>query len=330
VHVHGANGHEAMDATTDAIEAMSKFYAAHGVTGFLPTTWTAPHDDIWRALILIKLLGGVPGLHAKVLGAHVEGPYISPKYPGAQNAGMIRPADRTEAESLLETGIVRLMALAPEIEANHWLIDACVQRGITVSAGHTDATLADMEAAAARGLSQTTHTFNAMRGLHHREPGTVGAALMLPGLRCEVIADGIHVHPLMVKLLYDVRGPDGVLLITDAVRGAGLPLGTTYQQDGRTVTISETGARLEDGTLAGSLLTMDAALRNLIAFTGAPLEDAWRCASLTPATVIEENHHKGSIAVGKDADLVLLDADLRVVRTIVKGRTVFVAGGEDA
>jgi len=329
VHVHGGDGVEAMDATPEALHKLSAFYAQHGVTSFLPTTWTANHAAILAALQAIKTQVGqvLPG--ADILGAHVEGPYISEKKPGAQFPELIRRADEREARELLETGVIKLLALAPEYTENHWLIRACVEQGITVSAAHTDATYADMVDAVAQGVTQTTHTFNAMRGLHHREPGTVGASLSLDQLRCEIIPDGIHVHPAMVKLLYETKGADSTLIITDGVRGAGLPEGATYEQDGRTVSIVGGSARLEDATLAGSALTMDAAMRHFVTFVERPLIAVWRCASLTPARAIGMDDRKGSIKVGKDADLLLLDADLNVIMTIVGGRIVYQGGNKD-
>ena len=335
VHVHGGNGHEAMDATPQALHGMSRFFAAHGVTGFLPTTWTASHADIMRALHNIRDVlhahenGTAPLPGAQILGAHVEGPYINPQRPGAQNPDLIRVAERAEALEILDTGIVKLLALAPEIPGNQWLIDECVQRGIRVAAGHTSATYDEMQAAIKRGVSQTTHTFNAMRGLHHREPGTVGAALLLDELDCELIADGIHVHPQAMRLLWQSKDLHNIILITDAVRGAGLADGASYEQDGRRVTIKDGSARLDDGTLAGSALTMDVALRNTVGQVGISLAQAWPATSYNPAACAAVAQQKGRIDVGKDADLVLLDDAFNVVRTFVMGQQVYAAASGD-
>ncbi len=323
LHAHGGDGHEAMDATPAALRSIATFYARHGVTGWLPTTWTAPHQATLATLAAIKPLVGVTTGGAAILGVHLEGPYLNVERLGAQHGENIRRATRDEALALLDTGIVRLLALAPEFNENLWLIDECVRRGITVSAAHTDADYATMAAAVERGLSQTTHTFNAMRGLHHREPGTVGAALLLDALRCEVIPDPNHIHPAMQQLLYKVKGGDGVVIITDAVRGAGMPDDTTYMQSGGTVTIKNGAARLSDGTLAGSTLTMDAAVRNFVVATGAAFSEVWRCASLNAARALDLAAHKGSIAPGKDADLILLDAGLNVRMTLVGGEIVY-------
>lgn len=323
VHVHGGVGREAMDADPDGLRQMARFYAAHGVTSFLPTTWTAPHEDIMAALDTIGAVQRAGTGGAAILGAHVEGPYLNPARCGAQDSRQIRRADRDEATAILDTGIIRLMALAPEYPENHWLIEECVRRGIVVSAAHTAATYADMQEAVALGLSQTTHTYNAMTGLHHREPGTLGAALTIDSIACELIADNVHVHPAAMNLLYRAKGPDRTLLITDAVRGAGLPEGTSYDQDGRPVVVRDGAAYLPGDTLAGSTLTMDRALRNFIAASGAPLETVWPVTSRTAARQLGIADRKGSLEAGKDADLVLLDSDLNVRLTVVGGQVVY-------
>ena len=323
VHVHGGVGREAMDADPDGLRQLARFYAEHGVTSFLPTTWTAPHEDIMVALETIAVVQQEGTGGAAVLGAHVEGPYLNPARCGAQDSRQIRRAGRDEALAILDTGIIRLLALAPEYPENHWLIDECARRGVTVSAAHTAATYADMQQAVALGLSQTTHTYNAMTGLHHREPGTLGAALTMDSISCELIADNVHVHPAAMNLLYRAKGPDRTLLITDAVRGAGLPEGTSYDQDGRPVVVRDGAAYLPGDTLAGSTLTMDRALRNFIAATGAPLEVVWPTTSRTAARQLGLDGRKGSLEVGKDADLVLLDANLDVRLTVVGGQVVY-------
>ncbi|MDZ4670752.1 MAG: N-acetylglucosamine-6-phosphate deacetylase [Phototrophicales bacterium] len=320
IHVHGGGGHEAMDATPHALNALSHFYAQHGVTSFLPTTWTASSEAIHHAL---RNIAQSKTDGARVVGAHIEGPYINPTKPGAQSSQFVRRANMTEFEAWYDTGTIKLVTLAPEFEENLRLIEFCEAHNIVTSAGHTDATYDQIRHAIGVGLRHTTHTYNAMRPLHHREPGTVGGALLSPELRCEVICDGVHVHPQMVNLLWQMKGSDGLILITDAVRGAGLPDGTTYPLDDRTVTIRDGSAYLDDTTLAGSTLTMDVALKNFIQFTHTRLEDVWQCASLTPARALGIDNVTGSIQTGKYADLVLLNADLRVMMTIVGGQVVY-------
>ena len=188
-----------MDASADALRTMAQFYAQHGVTSFLATTWTDSRPRIQAALEAIAAAQGRQPNGATLLGAHIEGPYLNPERCGAQSTTYIRRADRDEALAFLDTGVVRLMALAPEFPENHWLIRECVRRGITVSAAHTAATYEQMRAAVAMGLTQATHTGNAMTGLHHREPGTLGAVLTLPEINAELIADNIHVHPAVMR-----------------------------------------------------------------------------------------------------------------------------------
>ena len=322
IHVHGGAGFEAMDATPDALRGMARFYAQHGVTAFLATTWTDSSQRVTAALDAIcELMGAVDG-GASILGAHVEGPYINAERGGAQNTHYIRRAMRDEALGWLDSGVVRLMALAPEFPENEWLIEECVRRGIVVSAAHTTATYDQMRRAVDLGVTQTTHTYNAMTGLHHRDPGTLGAAMALSALSCELIADTIHVHPVAMAILAKVKGPEHILLITDAMRGAGLADGE-YQIDERTCVVRDGAVRLPDGTLAGSTLTMERALKNFIAATGWPLEMAWKASSLNAARQLRIDARKGSLTPGKDADVVLLDDDYNVRLTAAEGRVVW-------
>lgn len=323
VHFHGAAGHDVMDATPEALHGMARFAATHGVTGFLATTLTNPRAALAAALENVRatMSQPIPG-GAQLLGARLEGPYLNAEKCGAQNPEYIRTADRDEALAFLDLGVLRIVDIAPEIAANTWLIDECVRRGISVSIAHTSATAAQAQAAFARGISQSTHTYNAQTPLHHREPGVVGAALATPGIRCELIADGVHVHPLALRIAWLCKGPDEIMLITDAVRAAGMPDGS-YRFDAREVLLKDGAVRLADGTLAGSSLTFDRALRTFMQATGAPLEAAWRCASLTPARALGLADRLGSIEVGKQADLVLLDDALDVAMTFVRGEVVF-------
>lgn len=323
VHVHGGAGVEAMDATPDALIGMARFAAAHGVTSFLPTTWTDTGARILAALQAIAAMVERETGGARILGAHVEGPYLNPTRVGAQNPEFIRRAEPDEARGLLDTGAIRLFALAPEFPENQALIRDCVARGITVSAAHTAASYDQMQEAIALGLRHVTHTFNAMGTLHHREPGVVGAALSSPELVCELIADNLHVHPAAMRVLWLAKGRDGVILITDAIRGAGMPDGD-YPIDDRVITIRNGEVRLPDGTLAGSTLTMERALYNFMQATGAPLEAGWRATSLNAARAIGIAGDVGSLEVGKRADLVLIDPITCAVHTtIVNGTTVY-------
>ncbi len=322
LHVHGAKGHEVMDASPTGLEEMSHFYASHGVTSFLATTWTADHPSIMKALELVEEMQGRIEGEATLLGVHLEGPYLNPARCGAQDVNLIRRAAKEEALEILDTGVIRLLALAPEFDENLWLIDECVKRGITVSAAHTTANYAQMQTAAEHGITHLTHSFNAMEGLGHRELGTIGAAMSLPQISCELIADNIHVHPAAQKILVDVKTPSGVILVTDAIRAAGMPDGD-YRLDERSVHIENGAVRLSNGTLAGSVLTMERALKNVCAATGRSLAEMWITSSLNAARAIGISSRKGSLEVGKDADLVLLDESFQVQLTVAQGEIVF-------
>jgi N-acetylglucosamine-6-phosphate deacetylase len=322
LHVHGAMGHEVMDASPSGLEEMARFYASHGVSSFLATTWTAARPSIMNALELVEEMQGPIQGGADLLGVHLEGPYLNPARCGAQDVDLIRRAEKEEALKFLDTHVIRLLALAPEYDENLWLIDECVRRGITVSAAHTTANYEQMQRAVEHGITQLTHSYNAMQGLGHREVGTIGAAMTMPQIQCELIADNIHVHPAAQKILVDVKGTSGVILVTDAIRAAGLPEGE-YILDKRSIHIQEGAVRLADGTLAGSVLTMERALQNVCSATGRSLAEIWMMSSLNAARAIGISSQKGSLEVGKDADLVLLDQSFNVNSTIVQGETVY-------
>jgi N-acetylglucosamine-6-phosphate deacetylase len=324
VHVHGGDGADAMDADADGLRRMARFHAAHGVTALLPTTWAAPPAAILAAVEAVaEALGPVDG-GATIVGAHLEGPWINPARAGAQDPAGIRLPDLEEARRLLAAGggVVRLVALAPELAGAGALIGELVGRGVTVAAGHTEAGWDEMVAAVAAGLRHVTHTFNAMAGFGHREPGTAGAALALPELRCELIADGHHVHPGAMAVLARAKGPGGVVLVSDAVRAAGRPEGEV-DLGGRTAQHCCGAVRLADGRLAGSVLTLDVALRRFAAATGWGWPDLARAAAGNAADALGLSS-KGRLAAGADADLVLLGdggaGDVRL--TVAEGRIV--------
>ena len=321
LHTHGALGTDFVFGSAEDILRISVFFASHGTTSFLATTYSANSIEINQALSTIKsCMGCEPG--AKILGVHLEGPWLNTSRAGAQDQTKIRQADPEEVIPYLDTGLIRLIALAPEITENHWLIDACRQRAITIAAGHSDANYKEMEKAVQMGLTQVTHCFNGMRPLHHREPGVVGAALNLLEIRCELIADFIHVHPAIINILMNAKSPEGVILITDSISPTGLPNGT-YSLESQEVFCKDGIARLSDGTLAGSTITMETALRNLIEATGRPLEEVWRCSSLNAAEAIHIADRKGKIANGYDADLVILDSNLHVQYSMVEGKICY-------
>ena len=321
LHVHGAVGVDVMDADPEGLVRMARFFGGHGVTAWLPATMTATGPDTGRAIEAVAAAAGPVDGGATILGAYLEGPYLNAARAGAQDAALIRPADRAEAARLLDPGVARVLVLAPEIERNRWLIAEATARGLTVSAGHTDATYDQALQAVADGVRHVTHAFNAMRPLGHREPGMLGAALVTHELRCELVADNVHVHPAAMRLLLQAKGPGGVVLVSDAVRATGLADGAYTV--GHQPAFSMDGAiRLADGTLAGSVLTLDRALHNLQAATGRPLAELWPAASRNAAQAIGVDDRKGSLQPGKDADLVLLDPALRAVVTVAEGAVV--------
>jgi N-acetylglucosamine-6-phosphate deacetylase len=236
----------------------------------------------------------------------------------------VRPPDLDEARRFLDTGIVRLMTVAPELARARGLVELCLERGARVSLGHTEATYEQVVEAVSWGARQITHTFNAMPSLHHRRPGPVGAAMGLPELTAELIADTHHVHPVVLAAFLRAKGPEGVTLVTDALRPTGLG-GGEFTIGGRAAAVADGVVRLGDGTMAGSVLTMDVALRNLIRASGAPLEQLWPTASRNGAIAAGAGDRKGLIAPRMDADLVVVGDDVDVRTTIVGGRVVHTA-----
>ena len=331
-HVHGAMDADAMDATPTALHTMSRFFAQHGVTSFLPTTMTAAGPQIDAALNAIREARRDQQRQpwagaAQILGAHIEGPYVNPKQRGAQPAQFMRPAEPSEYDRWFDTGIVRLMTIAPEVgEANLRLIQDCLANDVAVAIGHTDATYEQAQQAFALGANQTTHTFNAMRPLLQRDPGTVGAVLNNEAVYAQLICDNVHVHPATMRIVFKCKGAGRVVVITDAMEATGLGDGDFKLGSGaeaNDVLVRGGKARLRDGALAGSLATMDVCLRNIIAATGCSLAEAAEMTSHAPAASIGLGAQKGCIEVGYDADLVLLNDQLEVQRTLVGGRTVF-------
>jgi N-acetylglucosamine-6-phosphate deacetylase len=321
IHTHGAVGHEVMDGGA-ALSAIRAFLATRGVSSFVATTWSAPHESILAALDAVRANLGPSVGGATILGAHLEGPYLNVEAAGAQDPAAIRPLDRAELEELLSTEVVRIVTVAPEIGDNLHAVAACVERGATVSIGHTAATFEQVSAAADRGATMMTHLFNAMTPLRHRAPGAVGAGLTDPRLSGELVADGIHVHPAVLRLALAAMGIARVVLVSDGVRACGMPEGE-LNLDGRQVVHADGAVRLADGTLAGSALTLDMALRNFAAATGRAIEEVWAAASHNPARALDIDDHKGTIDVGKDADLTLLDSSDEVVLTVADGNVVY-------
>jgi N-acetylglucosamine-6-phosphate deacetylase len=324
LHVHGGNGHDFMDASADAFREITRFHAMNGTTAMLATTVTAPKEAIEEVLAAAERFRRQPMPWAELLGVHLEGPFISGKWPGAQNPAHIVPPQPAWIRDWLAKypDLIRIVTLAPEIEGAPDMLDLLASAGIIASCGHTDATWSEIVDSIPRGLSHAAHLFNAMRGFHHREPGTVGAVLSRDELTAEMIADGVHVHPAALRMALHCKKGDGLILVTDAISAAGLGDGD-YRLGGLEVTVKGGVARLKaNGQLAGSTLTMIRAFRYMVREIGLSLPQASRLASLNPALRLGIERQTGSIAPGKRADLLLLSPDLEISRVWVRGRRV--------
>lgn len=317
LHIHGALARDTMEATDDAFRVITEFHLRGGTTSLALTTVTAPAADILRVLESAKRwhnrsLGG-----ARIAGVHIEGPFISKEKPGAQNPAHIRAPKQAEWKRYLRPGLVTEMTLAPEEPGAPALIRALRRNGIIASGGHTNASETELAPALAAGLNQATHTFNAMSTAVKRGPyrvaGMVEFALARREICCELIADGVHVAPTLMRMLFNAKGRDGVCLITDAAGGAGLKPGTEFQVGDVAARVTKDAALLTDGSaLAGSTLTMIEAVRRAVQLGGAPLADAVRMATLNPARQLGRENELGSIAPGQRADLVWFDDQFRV------------------
>lgn len=322
VHVHGGVGFEFMDATKEAYDAITRFHSMHGTTTMLATTVTAAKEALDQVLKAVASYQSEGMPFARLLGVHLEGPFISPKWPGAQNPAYIVEPQPDWFDPWLEQfpGLIKLLTLAPETNGALALIKQLREQGIICACGHTDASYDQMLQAVEHGLEHAVHTFNAMTGLHHREPGTVGAVLSDQRISAEIIADGHHVHPACIRLLTQLKNEDNLLLITDAVAAAGLSDGI-YSLGELDVVVKDGVVRLkEGGNLAGSTLTMIGALRFMVQEIGLSLTEASRLASFNPAKLLGIADEAGSIAIGKRADFVLVSPELEIRQVWVGGK----------
>lgn len=323
IHIHGADGADFMDGDDDSYERIASALPKEGTTSFLATTLTQSEDDIAKAVDAGRRFMERNEIGAEMLGFHLEGPFIHPEQAGAQPVEFIQKPSFALLEGWFgkELGHLKVVTLAPECDEGLDMTRRLKERGIIVSAGHTKASFEEIKHAVNHGLSHLTHFGNAMSGLHHREIGVVGAGLLLNQLYCEVIADGIHLSEDMLRLLYKQIGPERIILITDSMRAKGLPNGL-YTLAGQDVNVVGLKATLADGTLAGSVLKMDQAVR-MMQSVGADLPDLIRMSSSNAAKRLGVFERKGSIEVGKDADLVLMDADFQVRTTICRGKVSY-------
>ena len=345
LHVHGAAGYDTMDGTPEALQAMARYFVRHGVTSFLATTITASHEATVRAVRNVTgyvaeqggapigaPMGAPPG--ARVVGVHLEGPYINSAAKGAQPESYCRAPDLAELDQLIAMGPVRLITLAPELPGAESFVRAAAGKGLTVAIGHTRAGYEQTAAALDWGASHGTHTFNAMTGLHHREPGAVGALLTDPRATTELIADFIHLHPAVIALAVRVKTPQKVALVTDAMRATGLPDGT-YDLGGQSVVVSAGACWLagpsgqQTTTLAGSTLNLETALRNTMQACGLSLAETLPMLTAVPAREIGMEGQIGVLAPQALGDVVLLDEACRVTATIVGGEIAYERGTDE-
>jgi len=324
VHIHGAAGHDVMEATPPALDAVSRFLAARGTGTYHATTVTAPLDATLRSLAALAQIiskPAVPG-RARPLGIHLEGPFLSHKKRGVQPAEHLLAPDIGTFDRMYDAaeGHARLMTIAPELPGAAALAEHATKRGVRVSVGHSNATAAETLAAIEAGAVGATHTFNAMRALDHREPGILGIVLTSDQLYSELICDGVHTTPEIVRLWWKAKGPERAILVTDAMSAAGMPDGE-YQLGGFAVQV-DNGRAMARGVLAGSVLTLDRALKNFVAFTGASVNQGLRLLTANPAAMTGFREQTGSLAVGQRADLVAVDAAGKLLGSLIGGQPV--------
>ncbi|PAV31242.1 N-acetylglucosamine-6-phosphate deacetylase [Virgibacillus profundi] len=324
IHIHGIDGMDFMDEEPAIFRSISNGLLKYGVTSYLATSRTAALQDIQRFLEAAdkhkhELING-----AKMLGVHIEGPWISTKYKGAQSEELIRKLTKEDMKNVIKpfTDIIKKITLAPEELTDISVIRKLKEMGVNSSAGHTNATIDEIEQAMEYGLKQLTHTFNAMSPLHHRTPGATAAALLFDDLICELITDGVHVHPKVIELLYKVKGKKGLALISDCTGYNKLPNGE-YSLRGKDLIGNGNKVTLKNGTLAGSAITLDKGIKFVVENCNIPLEDAIFMATQTPLSTIDGMSNSGRVAVGHAADLIILNKKLEVSETIINGKTVF-------
>jgi N-acetylglucosamine-6-phosphate deacetylase len=323
IHIHGGGGHDVMEDDTASLPAVEGLIAEHGVTGYLPTTVTASLDPTLAALDRLATAvesasSGKKSWRARPLGIHLEGPFISHPKRGVHPSQNLLVPSLAMFERFWQAsrGQIKMMTIAPELDSAEEVIAEAARRGVCVSLGHSDADMAATRRGVTAGARHATHTFNAMRPLDHREPGILGVVLTDSRLSADIIADGIHVDPTIVKLFLKAKGPEAAVLITDATSATGMPDGR-YRLGSFEVDVKD-GKCLAGGKLAGSVLTMDRAVRNVAEFAGWKLQQAIRLATENPARIVGLSN-KGKLQAGYDADIVVLSPSGEVRQTIVAG-----------
>lgn len=317
-HIHGAAGADTMDASEEALDTIATCLPKEGTTSFLATTMTQSNENIEKALGNIACYENKAG-NSEVIGIHLEGPFINEEKKGAQPAEFIKTPNVELFKRWQEVagGKIKTITVAPECDTGNF-ISYLAENGHNVSAGHSSATFEEIKKGVAQGVHQLTHLCNAMTGVHHRDIGAVGAAFLLEGVKAEIIADEIHISKEMLQIIYNNIGSERLLMITDAMRAKSLPDGA-YELGGQPVTVLNGQATLEDGTLAGSILKMDEAAKNMLKLNGVTIRDIIKMSAENPAKQINIFDQKGSITVGKDADILLVDKNLAIKYTICRG-----------
>ncbi len=328
LHVHGVAGADTMDASAEAFTTISSALSQDGVTSFLLTTMSASKPDIAKILEFIGAYDfeSLQSRGAEVLGVYLEGPFLAAEKAGTQKSDYFQlpEIELFNHWQELASGLIKVVVVAPELENGLEFIKHLSNSGVVAAIGHSNAGYETTQLAIAAGASEATHMFNGMRGIHHREPGMVTAVLLDKRVLTEVIADGVHLHPSILQLIVNLKGTDKTVLITDSMRANHLSDGC-YEFGGQQVVVKNGEARLDNDTLAGSVLTMDQAVRNMLAMTDCSLADIVQMTAVNPAKQLGVFANKGSIAGGKDADLVIMDENYRVRLTICGGNIVFSA-----
>ena len=315
-HIHGIGGYSTDEGETKSILKMSKILPTYGVTSFIPTINTAPEKILMKRIkAIVSAIGKEKG--AKILGIHLEGPFISPEKIGGQEASGISPVDLNYLQRLIKAGKGHIinMTVAPEIKHMRELALKCLEAGIILQAGHTNATYEQMIEGMQAGIFHSTHMFNAMRPMHHREPGTVGAILTHPEISCEIIGDGIHVHPDLIRLLSQCKQSNQLVLITDSLKYT-----KKHIPDKVDLYCDKCFKRKSDNVIMGSCITMLEGFKNLVQF-GVPIEKAVQMATVNPARIMHQTGI-GSIIPGYDADLIVIDKDFNIKMAILKGKMI--------
>ncbi|URZ14183.1 N-acetylglucosamine-6-phosphate deacetylase [Clostridium felsineum] len=320
VHIHGSGGYDTMDSEIKALTGISEVIVKNGVTSFLPTTMTMSKEKIYKALDNVKQCMKLKHKGSRILGAHLEGPFINEKYKGAQKEDYIIKPEYNFIEKYKD--IINVITLAPEKDFNlSFVKEIKAKTDINLSIGHSDATYEEAIDAINAGLDSATHLFNAMSPLHHRKPGII-SAVFNSDIYCELIADTIHINPAIYQILVRIKGLDKLILITDSMRAGCLKDGVS-ELGGQKVIVQNNSARLEDGTLAGSILTLNRAVRNFKEHTDIKIYEAVNMASLNPAKYLKIDDKTGSIEIGKTADITIFDDAFDIKRTIIDGQTAY-------